>query len=302
MKKISALLLTICVMFSFCVNSFATPALKVSEENKVSPVIKAEYIETISGMYKYEVTYNVDDTFIEPVADPIFGTYSGKGIQSFEIRFNVDTNKWSQAVVNKNGFTKSSLATGAYNSSNGYTTFNFNASGADSFVTTTSGHLFYLFLKPVNETISTNEIEFGDVMVVIEKYVDGTKTESTEYSTYSSADYSITTQAGEPVVKDEFENVTSDQSVNNTAEGSDGKFNGKYLKYVANVFEGADATKKIRITKNKGATDEETMETQRSIAEVLKGVAVDASNKISGDVAIGVLTDSETDVFTFDLF
>ena len=70
------------------------------------------------------------------------------------------------------------------------------------------------------------------------------------------------------------------------------------MKYVANVFEGADATKKIRITKN----GTEKMETQRSIAEVLKGVAVDESNKISGDVAIGVLTDNAADVFTFDLF
>ena len=102
----------------------------------------------------------------------------------------------------------------------------------------------------------------------------------------------------------EFETVTGEQAVagTNATEGKYASTDGtmKALKHIANVLENADATKKIRIIKTLNGVSE-TMETQRTISDVLGGVAVENS-KINAKVAIGVLTADTDAVFTFELF
>ena len=106
-----------------------------------------------------------------------------------------------------------------------------------------------------------------------------------------------------PVSDDKYEEITSNQTVSSTnaTEGKYASTDGtmKTLKHVANVLKDADATKRIRIIKTLNGVSE-TMETQRSISDVLGGVAV-ADSKVSAKVAIGVLTADADAVFSFEL-
>jgi len=69
----------------------------------------------------------------------------------------------------------------------------------------------------------------------------------------------------------------------------------KTLIYVAKVLQKADASKKVVLTKNG-----EKQYSDRTLAEILGGVAAPGGT-LSGDVAIGVLTNDTTATFGFEL-
>ena len=74
---------------------------------------------------------------------------------------------------------------------------------------------------------------------------------------------------------------------------------GKVLKYVSSIANGADATKKVEITK-KTSEGTATQLTEKTLADLLNGVATEGS-KITAKISLGVLTADTDAVFSFEL-
>ena len=100
------------------------------------------------------------------------------------------------------------------------------------------------------------------------------------------------------VAEGSFKVGTGIKTQNKLVSGGYGANKDKYLIYVANLLTNIDPNQKIKITKNGDTTT--AKQTGATLADLL-GIKTVNGSTLEGDVAIGVLTDNETDTFAIEL-